>query len=216
MSPPRQTLKWEEVVDYAFLSDFDLLRNTREDVSQTPWATPGARSAMDLYFKMCRAQEEISRLNIEIRRLVTCIRDEDNYLRTCEDQLKFTSPALAHQLAIHRNTRGRFNARHLKRLHDISTLPGFSGTLLPGLSARMGSGESASVPDVIPVDVLTDSMPTDNLSSPVLCADTHEDLDDEEEEEEMAEEASRNLQDVLLVTDDFARLEVNDSLSDST
>ncbi|KIK32492.1 hypothetical protein CY34DRAFT_19014 [Suillus luteus UH-Slu-Lm8-n1] len=104
MSPPQQTLKWEEVVDYAFLSDFDLLCNTREDVSQTPWATPGARSTMDLYFKMCRAREEISHLNIEIHRLVTCIQDEDNYLRTCEDQLKFTSPALAHQLAIHRNT----------------------------------------------------------------------------------------------------------------
>ncbi|KAG1893159.1 uncharacterized protein F5891DRAFT_1131377 [Suillus fuscotomentosus] len=192
MSPPRQTLKWEEVVDYAFLSDFDLLRNTRADVSQTPWATPGARSAMDLYFKMCRAQEEISRLNVEIRRL-------DNYLRTCEDQLKFRSPALAHQLAIHRNTRGRFNARHLKRLHNISTLPGFSGTLLPGLSARMGSGESAN-----------------NPSSAVLCADSYEDLDEEEEEEEMAEEASRNLQDVLLITDDFARLELNDSLIDLT
>ncbi|KAG1796177.1 uncharacterized protein BJ212DRAFT_1450658 [Suillus subaureus] len=201
MSPPQQTLKWEEVVDYAFLSDFDLLCNMHEDVLQTPWATPGAHSTMDLYFKMCQAQEEISHLNIEI----CCL---DNYLRTCEDQLKFTSPALAHQLTIHHNTQGRFNVHHLKRLHNISTLPGFSGTLLPG--------ESTSVPDMIPVDVLTDNMPTDNLSSPVLCADTHEDLDEEEEEEEMAEEASRNLQDVLLVTDDFAWLEVNDSLSDST
>ncbi|KAG1880790.1 hypothetical protein F4604DRAFT_1578517 [Suillus subluteus] len=214
MSPPRQMLKWEEVVDYAFLADFDLLRNARADVSQVPWSTPGARSAMDLYFKMCRAQEEISRLNVEIRRLVTSIRDEDNYLRTCEDQLMFLSPALAHQLAIHRNTRGRFNARHLKRLHDISTLPGFSGTLVPGLSARMGLGESASVPDVIPVYVSTDNIPTDNPSSPVLRADTHEDLDEEEREDEIAEEVYRNLQDVLLVTDDFARLELNDNLVD--
>ncbi|KAG1844785.1 hypothetical protein F4604DRAFT_1937342 [Suillus subluteus] len=169
MSPPRQMLKWEEVVDYTFLADFDLLRNARADVSQVPWSTPGARSAMDLYFKMCRAQEEISHLNVEIRRLVTSIRDEDNYF-----------PALAHQLTIHHNTRGRFNARHLKRLHDISTLPGFSGTLVPGLSARMGLGESASVPDVIPVYVSTDNIPTDNPSSPVLRADTHEDLDEEE------------------------------------
>ncbi|KAJ3502742.1 hypothetical protein NLJ89_g8746 [Agrocybe chaxingu] len=27
--PPRQTLTWEQIVDYAFLSDFDLLRDTR-------------------------------------------------------------------------------------------------------------------------------------------------------------------------------------------
>ncbi|KAG0695695.1 hypothetical protein DFH29DRAFT_984896 [Suillus ampliporus] len=74
LSPPRQTLKWEEVVEYAFLADFDLLRNSREDVSQQQWATPTARQATNLYFKMCRAKEEITRLNIEIRRLVTYIR----------------------------------------------------------------------------------------------------------------------------------------------
>lgn len=151
---------------------------------------------------MCRVQEEISCLNVEICHPVTCIRDEDNYLQTCEVQLKFHSPALAHQLAIHCNTRGRFNARHLKRLHDISTLSGFSGTLVPGLSVCMGLGESASAPDVIPVYVLTDNMHRDKLSLPV-CADTHEDLDEEEQEEEIAEEVSRNLQDVLLVTDNF-------------
>ncbi|KAG2337491.1 hypothetical protein BDR05DRAFT_978479 [Suillus weaverae] len=154
MSTPRQTLQWEEVVNYAFLADADLLRSMRADVSLLPWSSPASCSAMDLYFNTCRAREEISHLN-------------DNYLWACEDQLKFSSPALANQLAIHRNTQGRFNTRHLKRLHDISMLPGFSGTLVP---------------------------------------DTHEDLDEEEQEEEIAEEASRNLQDVLLVMDDFARL----------
>ncbi|KIK17789.1 hypothetical protein PISMIDRAFT_52478, partial [Pisolithus microcarpus 441] len=34
------TLRWEEVVEYAFLADFDLLRDTREDISQRPWAHP--------------------------------------------------------------------------------------------------------------------------------------------------------------------------------
>ncbi|KAG0691985.1 hypothetical protein DFH29DRAFT_986014 [Suillus ampliporus] len=177
MSPPRQTLKWEAVVNYAFLADFDLLRNACADVSQAPWSTPGARSAMDLYLKMCRAREEISCLNVEIRRLVTW----------------------------------RFNEWHLKRLHDISMLPGFSGTLAPGLSVHTGLGESASVPDVIPVYMLTDNMHRDELLSPV-CPDTHEDLDEEEQAEEIAEEASRNLQDILLVTDDFARLELDDRL----
>jgi hypothetical protein len=104
MSPPQQTLKWEEVVDYTFLADFDLLCNVHADVLQLPWSTPGACSAMDLYFKMCQAWEEISHLNVEIHCLVTCIQDEDSYLQTCEDQLKFLSQALAHQLAIHHNT----------------------------------------------------------------------------------------------------------------
>ncbi|KAG2031492.1 hypothetical protein BDR03DRAFT_986359 [Suillus americanus] len=74
------------------------------DISERPWSSAAARSAMDLHFKMCRAREEIKRLDIEVRRLVTYIWDEENYLRECEDQLNNTSPALAYQIAIHRNT----------------------------------------------------------------------------------------------------------------
>ncbi|KAG1837203.1 hypothetical protein C8R48DRAFT_751645 [Suillus tomentosus] len=101
MHPPRKTLKWDEVVEYVFLADFDLLCDMHADVSQWPWASPVACRAMDLYFKMCRAREEIQHLNMEVWRLVTYIRDEDKYLRACEDQLKAVSPTLAHQVAIH-------------------------------------------------------------------------------------------------------------------
>jgi len=126
---------------------------------------------MDLYFKICRAREEISRLDVEVCHLVTYIRDEDTCLRVSEDQLKVTSPALAHQIAILRNIRGRFNSHHLKRLDDISKLSGFSGTIVPG-------------------------------------------KEEEEEEEEIAEEASRRLQDVLLITEDRSRLELLDNLEE--
>ncbi|KAG1781348.1 hypothetical protein EV702DRAFT_927099, partial [Suillus placidus] len=116
----------DEDCKYAFLADFDLLCNAWADVSQTPWSSPAVRNAMDLHFKMCQAQEEISRLDVEVRHLVTYIRDEDNYLQVCEDQLqKASSPALAHQVAIHQNIRGCFNSCHLKRLDNISRLPGF-------------------------------------------------------------------------------------------
>ena len=60
LSPPRHTLTLEEVVEYTFLSDFQLLQDTREDISQCPWASPMARLVLDTYFKMCRAQEEIT------------------------------------------------------------------------------------------------------------------------------------------------------------
>ncbi|KAG2140350.1 hypothetical protein BD769DRAFT_1650890 [Suillus cothurnatus] len=208
--PPRQTLKWEKVVEYAFLANFDLLRNTRFDISSLPWSSPAARSAMDLYFKMCRAREEICRLNIEVRRLVTYIRDEDKYLQECKDRLTVANPALAHQIAIHRNVRGRFNFRHLNRLHDISKLPGFTGTLVPGVSACMGAGDSASLPDPhIPASMFA-ALAVHDPSSPV-GADTQEELDEEEVAEEVAEETSRSLQDIVLITDDFSQLEVLDS-----
>ena len=32
LCPPRQELTWEEVVEYAFLADFDLLRDARQDI----------------------------------------------------------------------------------------------------------------------------------------------------------------------------------------
>lgn len=32
LQPPRTTLKWEDVVEYVFLSDFDLLRDARQNV----------------------------------------------------------------------------------------------------------------------------------------------------------------------------------------
>ncbi|KAG1869718.1 hypothetical protein C8R48DRAFT_746887 [Suillus tomentosus] len=173
MYPPRQTLKWEDVVEYAFLADFDLLHDTRADVSRHPWSSPGARSAMDLYFKMCWAREEIQRLNIETRRLATYIQDEDIYLRRCEDQLKDANPALAHQ-----------------RLYDISRLSGFSGIITPGASINTSLGDSASTPNTwIPSALLTEHMPLDNGAS--VDSDTQDDWDGKEEEEEVAEEVSR-------------------------
>ncbi|KAI6023100.1 hypothetical protein BKA83DRAFT_4493227 [Pisolithus microcarpus] len=88
--PPCQTLQWEQVVEYAFLANFDLLRDTCEDISQCPWAHPTARFAMDIYFKMRRAEEEIVCLNIKIRRVVTYMHDEDRFLHTCEEKIGFS------------------------------------------------------------------------------------------------------------------------------
>lgn len=80
LTPPRPVLDWDEVVAYAFLSDFDLLRDTRQDVRTRPWATPAARLATDQWYKLRRAEEEIKRLNVEIARFQKYIIDEDRFL----------------------------------------------------------------------------------------------------------------------------------------
>jgi hypothetical protein len=138
MSPPRRTLEWDEVVEYAFLADFDLFCDVRQDISQRPWATPGDRHAMDMYFKMCRAKEEIRRLNIEICCFTTYLQDEERYLQCCIENLEPVNPAIAHQVTVFRNIHGRFNDNHLKCLMSISQLPGFLGTLLPSKSIYTG------------------------------------------------------------------------------
>ena len=124
LAPPRQILDWDQVVEYAFLSDFDLLRDARQDIRRKPWATPAARLAIDKAFKLERAEEEVARLNIEVRRLATYIRDEDICLRAKERELSDSLPALAHQVALHRMERARFNAHHFKVLGKIYLLPG--------------------------------------------------------------------------------------------
>ncbi|KAJ6596456.1 hypothetical protein B0H10DRAFT_1635061, partial [Mycena sp. CBHHK59/15] len=125
---PRPPLSWEEVVEYTFLADFDLLRDSnRVDPSQRPWALPAARLAMDNYFKICRAVEEIKRLNIEIRRVITHIRDEEAFLRQKEVETREIKPAISHQISIYREERTRFNALHMARFRKLALSPGFTG-----------------------------------------------------------------------------------------
>ncbi|KAI6020395.1 hypothetical protein BKA83DRAFT_4495156 [Pisolithus microcarpus] len=168
-------LRWEQVVEYAFLADFDLLRDTREDISQCPWAHPTARFAMDTYFKMRRAEEEIEKIgNIY--------------------------PALAHQVSWRRKLHSQFNSSHLKRLHDIAMLLGFSGILHPGESILKGSGEGDIEPDIIiPPCLLAPLQPP---PSQPLHEDTHEELEDEDDAEREVEEATHMLQDMLEVSFD--------------
>ncbi|KAG1805499.1 hypothetical protein EV424DRAFT_1474356 [Suillus variegatus] len=174
LSPPRPSLSWDEVVEYAFLSDFDLLRDARQDVSQHAWATP-----------MQRAREEVQRLNIEVKRMVTYLRDEDLYLRECEKQLRTIHPALAYQVSVHRNIYARFTEHHFRRLVSMGKLHGFTGSLSPGVSSEESPGASGMVPVV-----------TENVEDGIA------DLDDEEGAEVDGEEQSRILEDILQVTFD--------------
>jgi hypothetical protein len=131
---PREPLSWEQVVEYAFLSDFDLLRDGRDDIRQYAWATPAGRLAMDQYYKLERADEEINRLNIEIRRLLTHIRDEEAFLRREEARVRRESgDALAHQVFRYRMERGRFDGDHVTRLTALAKMPGFTGSLAYGV-----------------------------------------------------------------------------------
>jgi hypothetical protein len=131
---PREPLSWEEVVDYTFLSDFDLLRTSRRDILTEGWAQPAGHEAMDNYFKLLRADEEIKRLNIEIPCFVSYMRDEEAFLRQQEERIRIEhGDALAHQVALYREQQGRFNDGHRYRLLALSKLPGFSGSIMPGV-----------------------------------------------------------------------------------
>jgi hypothetical protein len=132
LSPPRQELSWEDVVEYAFLADFDLLRDARQDIRNWPWSTPAACKAVDSYFKLLRAEEEITRLNVEIPRFLTFMRDEDAYLNSKGKEVGLTDPALAYQIYLQRNSINCFTPGHVKNLNDVGQLPGSVGVYLVG------------------------------------------------------------------------------------
>ncbi|KAJ7291858.1 hypothetical protein C8J57DRAFT_1212280 [Mycena rebaudengoi] len=121
IDPPMRQLSWDNVVEYAFLADFDILRDTNTDVQSKPWTRPAYRLTMDKYFRLLWAKEEIQRLNIEIRRHVTWIEDEDLYLRNKEREYMESDVGLSIQIS---------------RYWALARKPGFTGTLVPGVSVE--------------------------------------------------------------------------------
>ncbi|KAG2038018.1 hypothetical protein BDR03DRAFT_981835 [Suillus americanus] len=207
LSTPHRTLKWEEVVEYAFLADFNLLRDSRNDISQCPWAIPSAHQATDLYFKTCRAREEITHLNIEVRRLATYLRDEEHYLHECQCQAEALHPVLAHQINLWRQVRSWFNSHHLQHLQDIANLPEFSGTTAPGICTFNNAGDSTSIPCVtIPARLIqslsSSASSAQAISQSIIAPEAEEDYKEEEEDISNVEEASKVFNEVLCIATD--------------
>ena len=132
MVPPRPLLSWESVVAAVNLADFDLLKSTRQDIRKLKWAQPANREGMVMYFKIKRAKEEIIRLNVEIRRLLTFLYDDhvDHY-RAISANLT-TNPTLAFEVSTRWQYRNKIHEEIVKRLLQTSRLPGFSGSLFHG------------------------------------------------------------------------------------
>ncbi|KXN83359.1 hypothetical protein AN958_01534 [Leucoagaricus sp. SymC.cos] len=121
MKPPRPILSYDKVMDYTFLSEFDLLRDSRQDVRDRPWSTPKGRYLMDKYFKIVRAREEIARLNIEIKRVITHLRDEERFLLHQEHEYMSIDPSIAYQIHLYRLEQIRFAETHMHRFRKLAS-----------------------------------------------------------------------------------------------
>ncbi|KAJ7606265.1 hypothetical protein FB45DRAFT_1041458 [Roridomyces roridus] len=160
--PPKAPLNIEQVLEYTFVADFDLLRHSTHDVEGRTWSRPAFRSVMNRYFRIERAREEIKRLDIEIRRFVTWMQDERAFLLTREAALRRTDGktedaveadrVLAFHIAEYRHRRGRFDALHMSRLQQLERRLGgrFTGSLEPGKAVN---GVEADVSDIDMLEV---------------------------------------------------------------
>ncbi|KAK1229011.1 hypothetical protein PQX77_007938 [Marasmius sp. AFHP31] len=133
MEPLRQVLDWKDILDMATVADFDLLRDTKLDLTHVPWAQPGPRECMRLHFGLKHAYEEIKRLNIEISCLIIFMIDDhaDYYHAICCAQ-EVGNMDLAAELSHRKDVKSKINGHVAIRLVQASELDGFSGTLIPG------------------------------------------------------------------------------------
>ncbi|KAJ7792184.1 hypothetical protein B0H14DRAFT_3160393 [Mycena olivaceomarginata] len=110
LNPPRERLTWLSVIDTVSLAEFDLLRDTRTDIRSVAWANPVNREAMVLYFGIKRAKEEVLRLNVEMRRLITFMADDHvDFIHAIRTHIA-VNPHLAHELSQRWTHRDRIHA----------------------------------------------------------------------------------------------------------
>lgn len=112
---------------------------------------------MKLRHRIRRAEEEIVRLNVEVRHLHTAIRDERILFNKTLTRLKDANDPLLGPAKEYINRRRKINNHLLCRINDSYNLPGFSGIRGPG--TRLGSeplsednAEKDDEPALIPDD----------------------------------------------------------------
>ncbi|KIJ30273.1 hypothetical protein M422DRAFT_81424, partial [Sphaerobolus stellatus SS14] len=133
LSPPRPSLEVSQVLQYVFIAEFDILRDSRNDVRTKPWAQSAEREASTAYFKILRAKEEIQRLNVEVRRLLTYILEEEALLSSNVTDIAKEDPALAHQLAKQLKHFKALNGTHLQRIIQLLRMEGYTGHTTAGV-----------------------------------------------------------------------------------
>jgi hypothetical protein len=128
-APPRPILDYAEVVRYATLGEFTLLKYSHHDFLRKPWVVPENREMSAKYFKLVRSHEEITRLNVEIGRLDAWVEYDDKKMLEVIEMLATDDPSslLAAELRQQYSVRHRVNNVHRCRLHRIRQLKGYNG-----------------------------------------------------------------------------------------
>lgn len=151
LSPPRPPIAFKTVISHAFLGELDLLRHARQDIRTQPWANQNQRVLMDHWFRMEHAKEELVRLNVEMRRLRTWIRDEtqvyDNAVAALRQEGK---EDLAVELEGRARYQFRVNAHIWSSLDKVEKLKGFTGIRSFGYSEEQrltGEAQEGRAPD---------------------------------------------------------------------
>ena len=120
-------LQYNEVLSYATLGDFDLLKHSRHNVLARLWSNTMHRQMAVKYFKLLRAHKEINRLNVEVRQLQAWIDNETAEIKQIAAELSAQSPLLSAELWALFYCQQCINIQHQLQLQCIYDLEGYSG-----------------------------------------------------------------------------------------
>ncbi|KZV85013.1 hypothetical protein EXIGLDRAFT_623530, partial [Exidia glandulosa HHB12029] len=95
--PPATKVDFAQLLEWTELQEFELLRNScTGDVHDKAWAKPANRSFAVRFHKLTRAREEVIHCQVEMQRLVTAMRDEEQHMeRVCTQLDESGSPIAA-------------------------------------------------------------------------------------------------------------------------
>lgn len=141
-NPQHPTLQYSEVMSYAALGEFEILKCSCHDILAKPWSNGIHREMTNKYFKIIRAQEEITRLNVKIRRLQAWVDMEDADIERMATELDSTDTRLAAELWLLYNRQHRINDVHRNYLAHIYRLPGYTGCIPLQVNTVVTSSEN--------------------------------------------------------------------------
>jgi hypothetical protein len=167
--------------------------------------------------KLKRAKEEIQRLDIEIRRVVTYMKDERESLLAKEAEILQEDPTLAFFIGKYRWQRGQYDKTHMKCFYAIrqklgsrctadlmpreqadptSASPSPKTGVIPTVSRESHPASTASVSGAMDVDM---DLASDNEGSENSWLDGNGSSDDDEGEDAQREELGEVMEGVALV-----------------
>ncbi len=154
------------------------MKDTRQDIRKLKWASADHRQASQLHFSIKRAKEEIARLNVEVRRLLTAMFDEHVDFQVAIAATSETNKELAHELTLIWQRRDKLNVGIADRLLLTSKLAGFTGDLSVGV--REGRDRPIPSQMVLPSWASSSHVSdTDASSQPLGDEDEDEDVESE-------------------------------------
>jgi len=132
LQPPRKILKIKEVLEHTFIGEFDILRDSRNEIQHKPWANPANRIARDAWYRTEAAKVELPHLDVEIARTRDWMYKEE--AQHCDSITTCTDPPLKAELIYRQHSLLVKHSDIRQDLQRLRSLPEYKPHFRPKLA----------------------------------------------------------------------------------